>query len=76
MTGPGPRLMPQQTPPSAMNGHRAGGLTTAPLSTRTRPKGYAALAVALIVGLGALGYYFYASAGSKTPSWWRRRTFR
>ena len=67
MTGPGPRLMPQQTPASTMNGHRAGGLTTTPLSTRTRPKGYAALAVALIVGLGALGYYFYASAGSKTP---------
>jgi Flagellar basal body P-ring biosynthesis protein len=35
------------------------------LSARTRPKGYAALAVALIVGLGALGYYFYTTAGSK-----------
>jgi Flp pilus assembly protein CpaB len=67
VTGPGPRLMPQQTPPSAMNGHRADGLATTPLSTRTRPKGYAALAVALIIGLGALGYYFYTSAGSKTP---------
>ena len=38
-----------------------------PLSTRSRPKGYAALAVALIIGLGALGYYFYTTAGSKVP---------
>jgi len=58
--------MPQQTPPT-MNGHRAGGLPAAALSTRSRPKGYLALAVALIVGLGALGYYFYTTAGSKTP---------
>ncbi len=57
-------MMPQQaTPP--MNGHRPGGLQAAALSTRTRPKGYAALAVALIVGLGALGYYFYTTAGAK-----------
>ena len=63
MTGPGQRMMPQQAPP--MNGHRPGGLPAAALSTRTRPKGYAALAVALIVGLGALGYYFYTTAGAK-----------
>src|SRR4051794_41969298 len=66
MTGPGQRLLPQQTPPT-MNGRRAGGLPAAALSTRSRPKGYLALAVALIVGLGALGYYFYTTAGSKTP---------
>lgn len=65
MTGPGQRLMPPASTPR-LNGHRLGG-PGAPLSTRTRPKGYAALAVALIIGLGALGYYFYTSAGSKTP---------
>jgi SAF domain len=64
MTGPGQRLMPQQAPPTT-NGYRPGGVQGSPLSTRTRPKGYAALAVALIVGLGALGYYFYTTAGSK-----------
>jgi hypothetical protein len=65
MTGPGQRLMqPQQTPPPA-NGHRPGNVSGAPLSTRTRPKSYAALAVALIVGMGALGYYFYTAAGQK-----------
>lgn len=47
-----------------LNGHRPGG-PGSPLSTRTRPKGYAALAVALIIGLGALGYYFYTTAGAK-----------
>lgn len=68
MTGPGQRLMPQQqTTPAAMNGHRTGLSAGSPLSTRTRPKGYAALAVALIIGLGALGYYFYTTAGSKVP---------
>jgi len=65
MTGPGQRLMPQQSTPATMNGHRPGSVQAAALSTRTRPKGYAALAVALIVGLGALGYYFYTTAGSK-----------
>jgi hypothetical protein len=42
-------------------------LAGAPLSTRHRPTGYVALAVALIVGLGALGYYLYTSAGHKVP---------
>ena len=56
--------MPQQAP-LTMNGHRSGGVQGSPLSTRTRPRGYAALAVALIVGLGALGYYLYTTAGSK-----------
>lgn len=66
MTSPGPRTMPMQ--PQSANGHRsAGSALTTPLSTRHRPPGYAALAVLLIVGLGALGYYFYTSAGSKVP---------
>jgi hypothetical protein len=64
MTGPGQRLMPQQAPPTTANGHRPGLQGTA-LPTRTRPKGYAALAVALIIGLGALGYHFYTTAGAK-----------
>ncbi len=63
MTNPGQRLMPQQA--TTANGHRPGGLPAAALSPRTRPKGYAALAVALILGFGALGYYFYTTAGSK-----------
>jgi hypothetical protein len=37
------------------------------LPTTNRPKGYAALAVMLIVGLGVLGYWFYAQAGAKVP---------
>ncbi len=65
MTGPGPRLMPTQAPPT-MNGTVPVSSALSGLSTRTRPKGYVALAVALIVGLGALGYYFYTDAGAKT----------
>jgi hypothetical protein len=38
-----------------------------PLRTRQRKPGYIALAVALVVGLAALGGYFYTVAGSKTP---------
>lgn len=49
-----------------MNGTGPGSSPLAGLSTRTRPKGYAALAVALIVGFGALGYHFYTAAGAKT----------
>jgi len=64
MTGPAQRLMPTQS--STPNGHKAQGLSTQ-LSTKHRPRGYAALAVALIVGLGALGYYFYTQAGAKVP---------
>lgn len=66
MTSAGQRLVPPPIP-AALNGHRPGGAGGSPLSTRTRPRGYSALAVALIVGLGALGYYFYTSAGSRTP---------
>lgn len=38
-----------------------------PLRTKQRKPGYIALAVVLIVGLAALGGYFYTSAGAKTP---------
>jgi hypothetical protein len=58
--------MPMQAP--SANGQRAAGSAlSTPLPTRHRPPGYAALAVLLIVGLGALGYYFYTAAGSKVP---------
>jgi len=66
MTAPDQRMMPMQAPPPTMNGHR-GQVLASPLSTRHRPKGYAALAVVLIVGLGTLGYYFYTTAGAKVP---------
>lgn len=65
MTDTGPRTMPRQVPPA--NGRRAEMRLGSPLSTRQRPRGYAALAVALIVGLGALGYWFYSQAGAKVP---------
>lgn len=53
----------------SMNGHlpapplRAG----AELPTRQKHSGYVALAVVLIVGLAALGAYFYTQAGKKVP---------
>lgn len=37
------------------------------LPTRQRHNGFIALAVALIVGLAAIGAYLYSSAGAKTP---------
>lgn len=55
--------MPMQAP--SANGHRVNSALSTPLSTKHRPRGYAALAVALIVGLGALGYFFYTQAGAK-----------
>ena len=71
MTGPLQQHTMPGSPPAASppaNGHRpAKGQRGTALPTRTRPKGYAALAVALIVGFGALGFWFYTSAGSKTP---------
>lgn len=66
MTGPAQRMKPQQIS-APTNGHRPGGVSGSPLTARTRPRGYAALAVALIIGLGALGYYLYTTAGSKVP---------
>ncbi len=53
----------------SMNGH----LTPPPLRagtelpTRQKHSGYVALAVVLIVGLAALGAYFYTQAGKKVP---------
>ena len=38
-----------------------------PLPTRHRRPGYIALAVVLIVGLAAVGAYWYSQAGQKTP---------
>jgi Flp pilus assembly protein CpaB len=67
MSGPLQRT-PMQAPP--VNGHRAaaaGLAAPSSLSTRVRPKGYAALAVALLVGCGALGFWLYTSAGQKVP---------
>ena len=70
MTGPLQQRMPS-APPAApsVNGSRPGKASQhgTQLPTRTRPKGYAALAVALLVGFGALGAWFYTSAGSKVP---------
>ena len=54
---------------AALNGSArspAGALATA-LPTRQRHHGFIALAVALIVGLAAIGAYLYSTAGSKTP---------
>jgi len=52
-------------PSVASNGHRAPG--TPVLPTRQRPTGYAALAVALIVGCAAVGFWLYTQAGAKVP---------
>lgn len=65
MTGPLRQRTPSQA--AAPNGHRPAPVAGSALSTRVRPRGYAALAVALIVGFGALGFWFYSSAGHKTP---------
>lgn len=55
------------TAQASTNGHHSAPGVRTPLSTRHRPKGYAALLVALTVGFAALGYYFYAQSGSKVP---------
>jgi len=70
MTGPLQHRMPSAPPVApTVNGSRPGKAPQrgTQLPTRTRPKGYAALAVALLVGFGALGAWFYTSAGSKVP---------
>lgn len=57
------------TVPASLNGAArvpAGSLGTA-LPIRQRHNGFIALAVALIVGLAAIGAFLYSSAGSKTP---------
>lgn len=65
MTSSSQRLVSPSAPAGAAapNGHRAA--PGAGLPTRNHPKGYVALAVALIVTFAALGYWFYTQAGSK-----------
>jgi hypothetical protein len=63
MTSPGSRTLPTMAPSS--NGHRGSTSLSTPLSTSSRPRGYVALAVLLIVGFAALGYWFNAQAGGK-----------
>jgi hypothetical protein len=63
MTSPNGRTL--VSPPVSANGHGPPTRASLPLSTANRPRGYAALAVMLIVGLGALGYWFYNQAGAK-----------
>lgn len=54
---------------ASMNGRGASQAARvgAPLPIRQKRPGYAALAVVLIVGLAAVGAYFYSQAGKKTP---------
>lgn len=56
-------------PGVSANGRGPGtiGRAGAPLPVRQKRPGYAAIAIVLIVGLGALGAYFYSKAGEKTP---------
>jgi SAF domain-containing protein len=63
MTTPTSRTLPMS--PANANGHRASPGLSTPLPTSNRPRGYVALAVVLIVGFAALGYWFYAQAGGK-----------
>lgn len=70
-TGPATTASIPAQPPLSSNGSAravggAGVLGTA-LPTRQRHNGFVALAVALIVGLAAIGAYLYSFAGSKTP---------
>ena len=48
-------------------GPRTPGRGGGPLPVRQKRPGYAVIAIVLIVGLGALGAYFYTKAGQKTP---------
>jgi hypothetical protein len=54
---------------ASMNSHGAPpvGRVGAPLPIRQKRPGYAALAIVLIVGLAAVGAYFYSQAGKKVP---------
>ncbi len=54
---------------ASMNGHGAPPVARvgAPLPLRQKRPGYAALAIVLIVGLAAMGAYFYSQAGKKVP---------
>lgn len=59
---PGARTV-SMTP--ASNRHRTSTGMSTPLPTANRPRRYVALAVVLIVGFAALGYWAYARAGGK-----------
>lgn len=54
---------------ASMNGRGAPPVARvgAPLPLRQKRPGYAALAIVLIVGLAAVGAYFYSQAGKKVP---------
>jgi SAF domain len=54
---------------ASMNGQGAPPVARvgAPLPLRQKRPGYAALAIVLIVGLAAVGAYFYSKAGKKVP---------
>lgn len=56
-------------PKASVNGRGPGstGRPGGPLPVRQKRPGYAVIAIVLIVGLGALGAYFYTKAGQKTP---------
>lgn len=56
-------------PTVSANGRGPGstGRGSGPLAVRQKRPGYAVIAIVLIVGLGALGAYFYTKAGQKTP---------
>lgn len=60
---------PRAGVPAASNGHPAGpaGGVGVRLPTRQKRPGFVALAVVLMVGLAALGGYFYTQAGQKFP---------
>lgn len=63
MTTSAQRTMPM---PASIDVGDASTVST-PLSTLNRPRGYLALAVALIVGFAALGFWFYGRAAAKVP---------
>ena len=53
----------------SVNGRGPGssGRGSGPLPVRQKRPGYAVVAIVFIVGLGALGAFFYSRAGQKTP---------
>lgn len=71
MTAAGARVgavgRPGGSVPLNGSGRPSAGVLGTALPTRQRNNGFVALAVALVVGLAAIGAYLYASAGAKTP---------
>ena len=62
-----PGTVTQPGPPAAPMANGRVPAAQVPLPTRERRPGYIALAVALIVGLAAVGAFLYTQAGAKTP---------